>query len=122
MQYTDRDKNKWYPNVRRDWVIIFLCGAVSSTLFLLLHLSLYINMSTDGFFSSPSTPQGNVVQTIDRQGLTKVLADFAVKKDRLDQIAGDHTPTVDPSTGFLPATISAPIVPTNTGLKTVLSQ
>jgi hypothetical protein len=114
----DKDRNKWYPNIRRDWAIIFLCAAVLTIFFLSLHLYLYLEMQTDGFFSRSSDIQTNTTEVVNRQGLIALIADFAAKKERFDQITTEPITIADPSTGVAPL----PSSNANAAVNTLLSQ
>ncbi|MFA5831538.1 MAG: hypothetical protein WC878_06960 [Candidatus Paceibacterota bacterium] len=109
-RYTDRDKSKWYPHIRRDCAVIFLCGVLLAVLALFLHLFLYLEMKVDGFFSQPPSLQKNTTGVIDRNGLNDVLDSFAEKKERFDEIMSKSVVIADPSTGsvFVPGTKSSP--------------
>jgi hypothetical protein len=88
--------------------------------FLSLHLYLYLEMQTDGFFSQSSTIQTNVTEVVDRQGLTAVIADFAAKKERYDALVKEPIVIADPSTGATP--VSGAGTPANAAVNTLLSQ
>jgi hypothetical protein len=121
-RYTDKDKHKWYPHIRRDCAVVFLCGALLSVSALFFHLFLYLQMKVDGFFSQPPSVQASASGSINKKGLADVLADFAAKKERFDKIVSEPVVIADPSTGLVSSSESKPPISVKKSVKTFLSQ
>jgi len=102
---SDTDKNKWYPHIRRDWVIIFVGSSAIAVFFLFWHVYLYLQMTGEDFFSQ--TPDlKNTVSIINEREINAILADFNAKKERFDAIVQKSEYLVDPSPGNAPVSKS----------------
>ncbi len=118
----EQDTHKWYPHIWRDWVTVLLVGTIFTLSFAFFHFSLFLNMSAESFFSGSQIFQKDENLSVNRSGLSAVIADFSARKELSDLVVNDHSKIVDPSTGNVDHSVPKVTVQGKKEMKALFSQ
>ncbi len=121
-KYTQQDTRKWYPRIWRDWATVLLVGTVLVLAVVFFHFSLYLDMSAENYFSGSQGLQKDENLSVNRNGLSSVVADFSSRKERSDSAVNDQSHIIDPSTGNVERSVSKTAVPGNKQMKALFAQ
>ncbi len=100
LQYIDTDKNKWYPHIRHDWVVLFLFGVIFVTFFFILHSYLYLQINKEDFFFQTSDIK-KTANDINSKEIASILSAFTEKKEQFNAIVQKSETLIDPAIGVV---------------------
>ncbi|MHB1118021.1 MAG: hypothetical protein ACYCZ7_00615 [Minisyncoccota bacterium] len=89
------DPFKAEPSPYRDWRFLVIGFFVALIFLIGFHVYMSIEINRDSFFAA--TPKVESGVKFDREGLGRVLNDFAAKEAAFEKLRTEQAPVVDPS-------------------------